>query len=76
MRRAPYESTIRQALQRQDLSGRGYDPRHIEAIMRTEHPTLDALSRWQFDAEVRLAVLCIEEAGQQFAEDMAQSHGM
>lgn len=54
----------------------GYDPRHIEAFMRTQYGTLDHLSPRTFRREVALAVACIEEAGPEMAERVALSHGM
>jgi len=53
-----------------------YDPRHVEAYMRSEYGTLDALSPGHFDAEVRTAVLCINAGGTAMAEQLAQSYGL
>ena len=53
-----------------------YDPRHVEAIMRVEHGTLDHLSAEAFAAEVTIAVLAIETGGTNFAEAVAQSYGL
>ena len=39
-----------------------HDPRHIEADMRSEHGTLDHLSRDAFQAEVLMAIRCIDLA--------------
>jgi hypothetical protein len=64
---------------RQDAAALGYvgaDPRHIEAWMRLEHPTLDALSREQFRAEVATAIECIAAAGPAESEALAQSFGL
>ena len=74
-RRCPYDATIREALARIGLVG-AFDPRHIEAYMRTGHSTLDGLSRSEFDAEVELCVGCIIEGGVDEAEDAARSHGL
>ena len=41
----PYEKQIRQIAP-------SYDPRHVEAFMRSEHPTLDGLSPYRFRSEV------------------------
>ena len=41
----------------------GYDPRHIEAFMRSACGTLDHLSSSTFAAEVRTACACIAEGG-------------
>lgn len=53
-----------------------YDPRHVEAYMRVEHPTLDGLAYWQFAEEVKLAAACIEAAGLKTAERVAISFGL
>jgi hypothetical protein len=53
-----------------------YDPRHIEAFMRSEHPTLDGLSPSRFRSEVRMAAACIDEGGAVFAEKIARSFGL
>jgi hypothetical protein len=53
-----------------------YDPRHIEAHMRSELGTLDHLSSERFAAEVTAAVMCIEAGGAEMAEKLAQSYGM
>lgn len=69
-----YQQMIRETLAKQ---GRiGTDPRHIEAFMRLEHSTLDGLARWQFDAEVALAVDCIDAGGMANAEACALSFGL
>ena len=52
------------------------DPRHVEAFMRLEHPTLDGLDRRQFDSEVRIAIACIDEGGLIEAEACAESFGL
>lgn len=70
----PYaERTILEDLER--LDAREVDPRHVEAYMRLEHGTLDALSREQWAAEVAIAVALINEdpAG---AERLAESYGL
>lgn len=54
----------------------GIDARHVEAYMRLEHATLDAIPTWQFEAEVKLAIECIEVGGIENAEALAQSYGM
>ena len=53
-----------------------YDPRHIEAFMRCEHPTLDGLSREQFVAEVHFCAKCVDEAGIEASEMLAESFGL
>lgn len=52
-----------------------HDPRHVEAWMRLEHPTLDHLDRRRFDSEVRIAIQCIETAGKDASEELAVSYG-
>lgn len=64
----PYEKQIRQIAP-------SYDPRHVEAFMRSEHPTLDGLSPSRFRSEVRLACACIDEGGIAMAEQVAKSFG-
>lgn len=53
-----------------------YDPRHIEAFMRSEHGTLDKLSPSRFKSEVRIACMCVDEGGQEMAEKIAKSYGL
>lgn len=53
-----------------------YDPRHVEAYMRSEHGTLDRLSSSQFATEVTMAVMCIEDGGTEAAESLARSFGL
>ena len=53
-----------------------YDPRHVEAFMRSEHPTLDGLSPTRFRSEVRMACACVDEGGAEFAEKVARSFGL
>lgn len=52
-----------------------YDVRHIEAFMRLEHPTLDALPMIQFEVEVKCAMREIDAVGEAQAERLAQSFG-
>lgn len=69
-----YEQRIRE-----DAAALGFlgtNPRHIEAFMRLEHPTLDGLSARQFRDEVRLAIDCIRHGGTETAEDCARSFGL
>jgi len=60
----------------QKIVGPGYDPRHIEAMMRVDHSTLDHLTPSQFEHEARFAALCVAEGGTAFAEKVALSFGM
>lgn len=53
----------------------GIDPRHVEAIMRLEHGTLDSLSRSQFNAEIEAAIPFIVRDKSE-AESLAQSFGL
>lgn len=74
MARSLYANTIREELARQGKIGT--DPRHIEAYMRLEHPTLDGLAREQFAQEVSVGIACVEEGGIAAAESCAQSFGL
>jgi hypothetical protein len=55
---------------------RDVDPRHVEAWMRLEHPTLDGLSRAQFIAEMHVALGCAIDAGPEASEALAASFGL
>ena len=70
-----YADFIRETLAKQGHIGQ-YDPRHIEAYMRLEHSTLDGLSKQQFDAEVAMAVQCVDAGGTQEADALAESFGL
>lgn len=52
------------------------DPRHVEAFMRLEHPTLDGLAPSRFDAEARICAVCVHEAGPAESEALAASYGL
>lgn len=52
------------------------DPRHIEAWMRLEHPTLDGLSAAGFEHEIDLAVMAIATAAPAESEALAASFGL
>lgn len=52
------------------------DPRHVEAMMRVEHNTLDKLSPDAFKREVEFAATCVSEAGHEMAEKIALSFGL
>ena len=69
-----YQRTIRETAAR--LGRVGVDPRHVEAWMRVEHPTLDGLDRRRFDTEVEIAVACIDHAGAEQSEALALSFGL
>jgi hypothetical protein len=69
----PYREVIRRTAAR---AGRlGYDARQIEAWMRLEHDTLDALSRDQFEREVEVACQCID-ADPELSRKLADSYGL
>lgn len=67
--RSPYQHLVAEIVP--DL-----DPRHVEAFMRLEHPTLDHLSRDRFAGEARIAALCVREVGTDEAEALAASFGL
>lgn len=52
-----------------------FAPRLIEAYMRNEHGTLDALAPDAFAAEVKIAASCVA-ADPSLAELLAQSYGL
>ena len=57
------------------LGVEGVDPRHVEAYMRLEHGTLDALSSREWTREVVRAVVLIA-ADPDGAERLARSQGL
>ncbi len=69
-----YQQTIRECAAR--LGRIGANPRHVEAWMRVEHPTLDALDRRQFESEVGIAITLIDHAGLEQSEALARSFGL
>lgn len=52
------------------------DPRHVEAYMRVQYGTLDHLDRRTFKKEVKVAVDCIDQDGEDQAESLALSYGL
>jgi hypothetical protein len=58
------------------LGRREVDPRHIEAYMRLEHPTLDGLTKYGFTQEVKIALQCIDASTPEDNESCAQSFGL
>lgn len=52
------------------------EPRIIEAWMRVEHGTLDALTARQFREEVVIATFCARDAGDDANERLARSYGL
>jgi hypothetical protein len=53
-----------------------HDPRHVEAYMRLDHPTLDGLSPEQFKHEAEVSAGCVDQGGVDQAEKLAQSYGL
>ena len=69
-----YQKMIREVLAR---SGKvGVNPRHVEAWMRVEYPTLDAMSAGRFVDEVIVAADCVAHAGPAESEALAASFGL
>lgn len=68
-----YAETIRMAAARQGR--RGYDARQIEAWMRLEHDTLDALGPAEFEREVETACRCMD-ADPELSRKLADSLGL
>ena len=52
------------------------DPRHVEAWMRLEHPTLDGLSRQEFTEAMYAALATALDAGPEESEALAASFGL
>lgn len=69
-----YQQMIREILAK--IGRAEIDPRHIEAYMRLEHPTLDGLSATQLRREVAISVKCVDAAGLAEAEACAASFGL
>lgn len=53
-----------------------HDPRHIEAYVRLEYSTLGHLDMRTLSREAGIAADCIEVAGVEEAESLAQSFGL
>jgi hypothetical protein len=69
-----YQKHIAEITQR---LGKGHlDPRHIEAYIRLEHPTLNGLSAEHFEQEVRTGIACCDAVGEERAEALARSFGL
>jgi hypothetical protein len=68
---SPYQEIIREA-----LTGRDYDPRHIEAFMRLQYGTLNHLSLDDFEREIEICIACIGLMGKESAEETARSFGL
>ena len=61
---------------REQLDGREYDPRHVEAYMRLQYGVLDHLDRETFNREVEICVDCIERDGTINAEILAKTYNL
>lgn len=59
----------------EELGIAGIDARHVEAYMRLEHGTLDAIGPRQWREEVIIAVALIRE-DPDGAESLARSYGL
>jgi hypothetical protein len=59
----------------EELAPAGHDLRHIEVIMWLRNPTLDGLSRSEFQKEVSVAAACVGKLGVVKVEEIAQSLG-
>ncbi len=55
---------------------RDIDPRHVEAWMRVEHPTLDELSPEAFITAMHTALASAIDAGPEASEALAVSFGL
>jgi hypothetical protein len=55
---------------------RDVDPRHVEAWMRLEHPTLDGLSAAELERAIQEALECVRAAGATESEALAASFGL
>ncbi len=55
---------------------RDIDPRHVEAWMRTEHPTLDGLTAQQFNDAMYAALGAAMDAGPTESEALAATFGL
>lgn len=69
-----YRDLIRETLAR--LGRLGMDPRHVEAWMRLEYKTLDALGGPRWNRAVREAAECVEAAPRGESESLALSYGL
>lgn len=71
-----YAKSIGAELRKLGAVADGIDPRHVEAWMRLEHPTLDGLSPAQFATEVRAGFLLVRASGSEESERLARSEGL
>lgn len=72
--KSPYYERIKGYLSL--LNREQVDPRHVEAYMRLEHPTLDGLSVGAFKKEVKFSIQCIDASTPEENEAAAQSFGL
>ena len=70
-----YQHQIKRALCG-NIFGSNVEPRLVEAWMRLEHPTLDALSPADFNRLAAVASRCVYEAGLPESEALAISMGL
>lgn len=70
-----YQQLIRETMAKTGRIGAA-DPRHVEAWMRCEHPTLGGLSPAQFTAEVKIALDCNAAGTTADSERLARSFGL
>lgn len=68
-----YEQMIRESLAAQGITA---NDRHVEAMMRMAHPTLDGLSMYQFAIEVAEAARLVALLPRDQAEAIAASFGL
>lgn len=69
-----YQQMIREAMARLGRIGE-QEPAIVEAWMRVEHGTLDALSAAQFQAEVAVSLDCARECTPEQNREVARSFG-
>lgn len=69
-----YQKLIREQAAR--LGRIDVDPRLVEGWMRVEHGCLDGLGTRQFNDEVAAAIACIDTAGIDASEQLADSVGL
>jgi hypothetical protein len=71
---SPYAGMIQSSLDRQHLPD-DVMPNWIEAWMRVEYPTLDHLTPAQFDEQVRIAFICIQQSTAEQNAKLSASFG-
>ena len=69
-----YQQSIKKELS--ELGREEIDSRHIEAYMRLEHGTLDALSKKQFEEEIFICAACVDASTYVENEALARSYGL